>query len=322
MDRDNDRREIRNVCIYGVGGVGGYFGGKIVHEAGRQTEEGVRVFFVGRGEHLEEIKKTGLILNTSEKKGMICKPFFAAGDMEDIPEPDLCLVCVKSYDLTAAAESLKGKIRDDTYLIPLLNGIDIYERVRAVLKNGIVLPACAYVGTHIERPGMVTQQGAEGIILCGKDMSVSGFDPAPLIRFFKNMGINFTWVDDPFPAIWEKYVFIAAFGLVTAWSGKTIGGVVSDDALKELLKRIMTEIVSIAAKKGITLPENIVTLSVEKANRFPFETKTSYQRDIEAKGKKNEGNLFGSTIIRMGETIGVTTPATRSIWSEIEGKLP
>lgn len=312
---------MNDIWIYGVGGVGGYFGGKLAYSIEHNHETGKRVFFIARGEHLNAIKRDGLILNTAEQDGIRCIPFQATDRIEAMPDPDLCLLCVKSYDLDSTVRSLAGKVKDKTIVIPLLNGIDIHERVRTILKAGIVLPACAYVGTHIEKPGIVTQKGAPGIILCGNDFAFKNFNHEPLITLFNDGNIRFNWVDDPFPAIWEKFIFIAAFGLVTAYSEKTIGEVTVDPELQGLVEKIMDEIVAIAGKKGISLPSGIVETSLGKANNFPFETKTSYQRDIETKGKRNEGDLFGGTIIRVGKELGVPTPTTQNIYKKIGLRL-
>jgi 2-dehydropantoate 2-reductase len=252
---------------------------------------------------------------------MMCIPFQVTDSIEAVPDPDLCLLCVKSYDLDSTVRSLAGKVKNQTIVIPLLNGIDIYERVRTILKAGIVLPACAYVGTHIEKPGTVTQKGAPGIILCGKDPAFPDFNHEPLIKLFTDANIKFNWVNDPFPPIWEKFIFIAAFGLVTAYSDKTLGAVAIDPELRGLVGSIMREILAIAETRGILLPAGIVETSIAKANNFPFETKTSYQRDIEAKGVLNEGDLFGGTIIRMGQAEGIPTPVTKSIYGQIEHRL-
>jgi len=316
-DKDN-LYSLNDIWIYGVGGVGGYFGGKLAYSIKRSHETDKRVFFIARGEHFDAIKQNGLILNTAEQNGIRCIPYQATDKIETVPDPDLCLLCVKSYDLDSTVRSLAGKVKDKTIVIPLLNGIDIHERVRAILKAGMVLPACEYVGTHIEKPGTVTQKGAPGIILCGNDPAFKGFNHDPLITLFNDGNIKFNWVDDPFPAIWEKFIFIAAFGLVTAYSEKTLGEVTADPELQGLVEKIMDEIVAIAWKKGISLPAGIVETSLGKANNFPFETKTSYQRDIETKGKGNEGDLFGGTIIRMGKAVGIPTPVTQRVYEQIE----
>jgi 2-dehydropantoate 2-reductase len=312
---------IQNICIYGVGGVGGFFGGKIAYEIHQRGKDPRRVFFIARGSHLAEIRRNGLILNTPEQRGMLCKPTMATDNIGDIPSPDLCLMCVKSYDLDNAIKALVKNINTSTIIIPLLNGVDVYERIRATLEHGIVLPACVYVGTHIEEPGVVTQSGGEGIILCGSDPGITDFNPEALIRFFSQVNVKFKWNDNPFPEIWKKYIFIASFGLVSAYSGKTLGEIVSDQRSKETTRKIMREIVAIAGERGIELPEDVVNLSIEKARDFPPETKTSYQTDVEKKGKRNEGDLFGGTIIRLGHRLGVPTPVTEGIYSEIQKKL-
>ena len=306
--------KINNIWVYGVGGVGGYFGGKIACAVAAREPSPRKVFFIARGPHLEEIQKEGLILNTSIQTGMICKPEQATDNVDELPAPDLCLICVKSYDLDHVVRKLTDKIKDKTVVIPLLNGVDIYERVRSILCRGVVLPACVYVGTHIEEPGVVTQKGGDGTILCGADPAVPGLDYAPIVDFFRESGISFEWRDDPYKAIWEKYIFIASFSLVTALFRKTLGEVFKDQASRELVRGIMTEIVLLARRKGIELAEDIVDSSLAKAGNFPFETKTSFQRDVETKGSRNEADLFGGAIIRAGKTLGIETPVTRSVY--------
>jgi 2-dehydropantoate 2-reductase len=307
-----------SIWVYGVGGVGGYFGGKIVLANLRLGPSSKKVFFVARGRHLEEIQKRGLTLNTSDQRGMICKPERATENADELPAPDLCLICVKSYDLDDVVRKLAEKIKDETVVIPLLNGVDIYERIRSILRRGVVLPACVYVGTHIEEPGVVTQKGGDGIILCGGDPQAPQLDYNALIEFFHEAGISFEWRDDPYKAIWEKYIFIASFSLVTALFRKTLGEVFRDQSLRELVRGIMREVVALARKKGINLPEEVVDSSLAKAGNFPSETKTSFQRDVETKGSRNEADLFGGTIIRTGKTLGIETPITLSVYGRLQ----
>jgi 2-dehydropantoate 2-reductase len=311
---------LNNICIFGVGGVGGYFGGRIAYEIAQQKNSRQKVFFIARGEHLVHIQRQGLILNTSEKQGLICKPAIATDRVDDIPTPDLYLLCVKSYDLEGTVNAISENMNRDTIVIPLLNGVDIYERIRQILQTGIVLPACVYVGTHIEKPGVVTQKGGDGVILCGKDPSAPDFDPQEFIAFFQQMHINFQWKDDPYPDIWGKYLFISAFGLVTAYFGQTLGEVMADPETKGLVQQIMAEVVAIAEKKGVQLPENSLEVALNKANNFPYDTKTSYQRDVETPDKKNEGDLFGGTILRMGQALSVPTPVTQQVFAAIQNR--
>jgi 2-dehydropantoate 2-reductase len=308
---------IQTIWIYGVGGVGGFIGGKIAHFLQKEHRKDTRLYFIARGEHLKEIQKKGLVLKTGNEKGLLCIPTRATDNIEGLPSPDLCFLCVKSYDLDVVCDALNGYIKPETVIIPLLNGVDIHERVRKILENGIILPACIYAGTHIEKPGVVTQKGGEGKILMGKDPEYPDFYPEEILRFLKEATITFRWFENPLPAIWEKYLFIAGFGLVSAASEKTLGQIMKDAESKSLVTGIMEEIFLISKQKHVALPDNIVAISVAKAHTFPPETKTSYQRDVERKEKRNEGDLFGATIIRMGKKTGVPTPVTESVYKKI-----
>jgi hypothetical protein len=50
------------------------------------------------------------------------------------------------------------------------------------------------------------------------------------------------------------------------------------------------EIAAIAKAKGIVLPADAAEQAFEKGKAFGPDTKTSYQRDVEVRGKPNEGD--------------------------------
>ena len=305
-------KKIKSVCVYGIGGVGGYFGGRIAHEISKGNRA-VQVYFIGRGEHLKAIQQHGLNLIT-DKEEFLCFPNIATDNIRHIPTPDLYLLCVKGYDLDNAAVSISKNISADTIILPLLNGVDIYERIRTSLEKAIVSPASVYVSSSIEKPGTIRQKGPEGHIIFGKDPKHLNYNYQYLIEFFNQMGISNTWHDNPYPAIWEKYIFITAFSLMTAYSGKTIGGVLSDDKLKSITGNIMREVVLIGKAKNIDFEKDIVEKTVQKAQGFPYETKTSFQRDYEKGNTKHEGDIFGGTLIRLAKEHDVLIPTITEVY--------
>ena len=54
------------IAIVGLGGVGGYFGGRLA--AFYQNDENVEIYFMARGEHLIQIKEKWIKNNTGQKK--------------------------------------------------------------------------------------------------------------------------------------------------------------------------------------------------------------------------------------------------------------
>ena len=307
-----------NIGIIGVGGVGGYFGGKLAHRFSPMSEDSANIFFAARGKHLEAIKKDGLIVRSPEFGSITCRPALATDRINDLPEIDIFLICVKGYDLVDVATSIKNRVKENTVIIALLNGADIRERLRNEIKDGVILPACVYLSSYVEGPGVVVHIGAPGRMIFGRDPDHPNTTPHEVFRILEESSINYEWKEDANPAIWEKYIFIASFGLISARYNRTLGEILEEPFLREEVLGIMNEIYSIALKKKIGLPDGIVDLSLKKAATFPRETQTSLQRDIHQKKGRSELELFGGTIVDLGEKLGIPTPMTAKIFRELE----
>jgi len=311
------------VCIFGVGGVGGYFGGKIAHFMNENPSLNNQVYFIARGNHLKEIQSNGLVLKQENHATLICRPTLATDNVETIPEMDLFLICIKSYDLEACIHQIESQLTPSTLIIPLLNGVNIYQRIRNITTKGIIFPACVYVGTHIERDGVISQKGGEGKIIFGPDPQNQNANPeqlGQLFQFFQGCGINYAWQSNPYIEIWSKFIFIASYGLVCSVTKKTLGEVFENSQLKTDVETIMQEIRSIASAQHIILPDTIIHDSLTKARNFPHDAKTSFQRDVEVKGKPNEADLFGKDIIELGKANSIPTPMIEKYYHKIVQK--
>jgi len=294
-----------NIGIIGVGGVGGYFGGKLARYANNTSN--INVYYVARNKHLKAIKEKGLKLETVEGNYTVF-PTAATDNIDELPMLDLCLVCVKSYDLEKIMKYLNKKLTDSTVIMPLLNGIDVVERIRQVTVKGKIYPACVYIGTHISEPGKVSQTGGSCIINYGCEFDDN--ETRAISNLFEKAGVKSKFHKNPYIPIWEKFIFIAAYGMVTAVNNKVMGAVIEDELLSQDVKGIMQEIYHIAKAMNVILNEDIVSKSFEKGSNFPYDVKTSFQRDYENPSKKDERELFGNTIVRLGEENSINTPVS------------
>jgi len=304
----------KKICIYGLGGVGGYLGGMLAHSANRSKNDNHEVYFIARGNHLDSIKENGLTLMTPSKGSIVCHPVDAVEKVNELPAMDYIFLCVKGYDLEEAVEKISEIVDDKTVIIAPLNGVDIYERIKSKLKRGSILPSCIFITSSIEEPGVVFHKGGTTMLVLGKDPHKTDYDPKSLHHILNSSEIPYKWEEDALLTIWEKYIMFAPFALVTAYSGKTFGEVMEDIKMKELIKGIMEEVVEIAKAKGISVKDSIIETYLSNANFYPYETKTSYQRDIESGKGKDEGDLIGGTIIKLGKEYGISTTTTESVY--------
>lgn len=306
------------ICFFGVGGVGGYFGAIVTKRFISEHE----IYFVARGKHKDAICNNGLTLKKSGGAEVInVSPTQCADNIDHLPVCDIVILSVKGYDLDNAVIDISKISNKNTILLPLLNGVDIYNRIRKNLDNAIVLPSCVYIGTHIESPGVISQNGGNGRILMGHDPKFPDFYPHDLITIFEESSIDFSWEENVQVSIWSKFMFIAAYGLVTATYDKTLGEILENPEFSQLTKSIMLEIEMIARRLKVPLNHDIVETSFSKGKQFPYDTKTSFQRDVESKGKINESDLFGGTIIRYGHELDIPVPNTRELLKKLMAKF-
>jgi 2-dehydropantoate 2-reductase len=310
----NQSAPIRAITVVGIGGIGGVIGARL---ALRTPGSGRHLAFVARGPHLAAIRSGGLRLIRPDGTAVLVRPDLATDRPEEAPAPDLAVLCVKSYDLDAAADRLAGVLQPSTVVLPLLNGADIRERLRARLRLGIVPPACIYVSARRREPGTVEHLGGAGMIHLGPDPEVPAWDGGELRAVLQEAGIPFQWHLDATVAIWIKYMFIAPLALVTAAHGADFGQVLSSPRLNAQARGVMEEIRKIAKARGIALPADIVESTLRTAGGFPPETRTSYQRDIEGRVPADEGDLYGGTILRLGALHGVPTPVSAELSAAI-----
>ena len=178
------------ICFFGVGGVGGYYASVITDKFSEKHD----IYFVARGMHKDAIRKNGLILKKSGGLETITVfPKICTDTVADLPVCDLIILSVKSYDLAGAVEQISTIVNSETVILPLLNGVDIYERIRELLPSGHVLPSCVYVGTHIESPGVIYQKGGNCKIYMGKDPESPDFYPDTLLSLLKDAQVDFSW---------------------------------------------------------------------------------------------------------------------------------
>ena len=301
------------IGIIGIGGVGGYYGGKLALKyTGRSKHE---VLFYARGAHLEAIRRDGLRLVTVDGEYLV-RPAQATDNPAEMGPLDLAIFCTKSYGLEDAARAVAGNLSDDSVVLPLLNGVDITERLRAVLPRGAVLYGGVFISSAIQGPGVVKQVGGTGQLFFGPADPADVETYRPIETLLRDAGIKAELSADALLPLWTKYIFIGPMAGVTSLTGKAFGEVLGDPADRALVEGMMKEIEAVARKKGVRLPPDIVETSLGKAAAFAPTTKTSMQLDYE-RGNRTELDIFTAYMVKAGKELGIPVPLHKKVYVEL-----
>jgi 2-dehydropantoate 2-reductase len=313
LKAEDRRRNQMKIAIVGIGGVGGYFGGKLAREYENPDQH--EIIFIARGKHLSAIKKNGLQLLTKEGD-YIARPARATDNPAKSDIFDLVFFCTKSYSLESSALVIKANIHKNTVVIPLLNGVNIAQRLRAVLPDADILQGCVYISSFVDKPGVVRQtEGSCKLTFGTDDQSANQYQY--ILNIMLQAKIDATLTDKISQALWIKYLLICPLGSLTATTGKTFGGIIEDAKLKNKLREMIKEVKAIADARKIELPEDIIDKTIKLIEDFSYDAKTSMMVDREL-GKKMEVDIFTAYVRQAGQELGIPTPLHNEIYLQLQ----
>lgn len=302
------------IGIIGIGGVGGYFGGKLAREYGRSgTHE---IIFIARGAHLKTIQQKGLQLLTREGD-YIAKPTLATGNPRDAGIFDLVFFCIKSYALENAARDLKNNITSKTVVIPLLNGVNSAQRLRPILPDADIVNGSVYIISHMEQPGVIKQEGGACKLIFGTDDAQSAKNYSHILDILLQAKINAVLTNKISDALWTKYLLMCPIGSLTAATGKTYGQIWEDAALRKKVRDMMLEVFSVAKARNVDLTPESVDKAMKMIAGFDYNSKTSMQIDKE-KGRQTEIDALTAYLCQAGRKSDVSTPLHDEIYEKLK----
>ena len=114
------------ICVAGVGGVGC----NLAAVLGRAYGENVSL--IARGKRAESFCTDGVRLHSDFYGEITFFPRYVAQDGASLGVQDVVFVCVKNYSLDGMAEKLAGAVGPDTVIVPVMNGTDAGDRLRAL----------------------------------------------------------------------------------------------------------------------------------------------------------------------------------------------
>ena len=302
------------IAIMGVGGVGGYFGGKLATYY--ENNNDVDITFIARGKHLEEIQNNGLKVIT-EHGTFIAKPDKALDNPASCGVFDLIIFCVKSYDLENSAKLFKDCVNEQTVAITVLNGVNNAERLKRVLSDAQILDGCVYISTFIKEAGIVCQAGGTCKFFFGSDTENKKY--VQIEQVLKDAGIAAEYRKDIKEIVWEKYLFVSPLASATSFYQKTFGEIMEHAQCKNLLQGLLKETEDIAKFQKVNLPNDIFQKSLDKIALFPYETKSSLQMDFEKK-KNTELDIFAGYIVEYAKAHGLDVPLHEKVYNVLSRK--
>ncbi len=281
------------VAVMGAGAVGCYYGGML-------ARAGHEVVLIGRPQHVEAIRRDGLLLDTQQFREHVA--LAADTEVAAVQGAALVLFCVKSTDTASAGEAMRPHLAPDALVLSLQNGVDNAERLQALLPQTVV-PTVVYVATEMAGPGHVKHHGRGELVLAPSAGSEA------VVQALAQAGVPAQISDNVAGALWAKLILNCAYNALSAIAQLPYGQLVQGPGVVAVMRDVVQECLAVAQAEGVQVPAGIHNGVEQLAQSMPNQFSSTAQ-DL-MRGKPSEIDHLNGHVLRRGEALGVATPANR-----------
>jgi len=304
------------ICVYGCGAIGSLL-------AVRLSAAGNEVCAVARGEHLAAIQSGGLTL-LADGTDSITAGIVASDDPALLGEQDFVFLTMKSHAVPAIADAIAPLLGEHTAVVTATNGIpwwyfcgvpnvseppelrsvDPGKKLWRAIGPERALGCVVYPAAVVVEPGVVKHVFGDRFAI-GEPNGSSSQRIEALANCLQAAGFVAPIREDIRGDIWTKLVANAAFNPVSVITGKTLGGMIDDEATCNLLRNIMEEVTAVADAYGVAT--SMTADELIDATRQLGAHKTSMLQDFEAGRALELGPIVGA-VRELGALRGVAVP--------------
>jgi 2-dehydropantoate 2-reductase len=271
------------IGVLGPGAVGTVFAVPL-------ARTGHRVLCVARSQTAAAIRRDGLTL-VRHSGASQARP----EALERLDEPvDVLLVTVKAFALDEALERIAAEPQTT---VPLLNGLEHVERLRALLGGRVVAASVGRLEAYRDGPTVVAQTTGRPVVTLapnGEGLAALFGDAEADVR--RGTGER--------AVLWEKVARLAPLAAATAVTQRPVGDMRDDPEWRPRLEHGIGEACAVAAAEDVQL-DPAEQWGIIQA--MPAGLTTSTARDFAA-GRPSELDAITGAVVRAGRSLSVPTP--------------
>lgn len=192
-------------------------------------------------------------------------------------------------------------------VVPTLNGVEAADRLADALGSHHVAIGTARIIVHISAPGHIRHIGAEPTLVFGERTNERTARAERFRDAVREAGMAAEIPADVNVALWQKFLFVVPVGEVGAVTRVPLGLIRDNPESRSLLEGAMREIEVLARARGVALPDDVVSRSLQFADGLPADAIASLHRDLED-GRRSELEAWTGAVVRLARAAGVAAP--------------
>ena len=292
------------ILIYGVGGIGGFLGSKLIDET-------INLTFIARGKRYDFLRKNGLILKSSLGNSSV-KKIDVINKIDPDSRFDYIFSTVKLYDFDNSLEEILSLKNKDFIFIPFQNGIYAENKAMRILGKEKVCAGVAQISSYIDSEQKVIHIGKLATFFIGTIYKYNQVKLQKLCSHTCIRKIDLIYKSNIYEKIWQKFIFLSAYSGMTTAYNKTIGQLCDDNFLKSQFIEAMQETFNLATFYNIQFKQDPIKFWLKKIENMPYEMTSSMHEDYK-RNKKLELQWLSGSVVNKSKDAGINCKIHKTI---------
>lgn len=296
------------IGVVGVGGIGGYFGGRL-------AAAGLDVTFVARGRHAAALREKGLRILSPDGDAFVEHPQVVERP-EDLGPQDAVLDCVKLWDLEDTGRALAASKIGKALVVPFQNGVEAAAILRRHLPEWQVAQGIAYIPAEIVEPGVIRHNGGFAHLVVGALRPEQEAPLQALAEACRAHNVDMKVSQHVERDLWMKFLLLQALAGATASRRQSVGMLRDTAEGRALLQGLVAEAAAVARALDVALPDDAEARTWNTVESLPTAMRASMAIDLE-RGNRLELAWLNGTVERLSEERGLAAPHTRAVMTAL-----
>lgn len=277
------------LLILGAGGIGGYFGGRLV-------EAGADVTFLVRPPRKALLEAQGLQIQS--RFGDASLPVKARLKSEIDGDYDLVLLTCKAYDLPDAMETIAPAMEGRAGVLPLLNGVAHLALLSDRFGEVRVLGGVAKIAVTLTPEGIIKHLNDWCTLTFGEQNGQASNRATALKALFDKTSVDARVSTDIRRDLWHKLVHLHTVASMTSLMRANVGEIVRTPEGKELFQRVLDTNIEIARREGYAPDDDFIATYRALFSQAGSVYEASLLRDMARGGPIEADHILGFMLER------------------------
>jgi len=302
------------ILVLGAGGTGGYFGGRL-------AQAGADVTFLVRPARAAQLDAAGLQIRSPLGDADLRVAHVTADALPALAavQPfDMVLLSCKAYDLDSSIDAIAPAMGQDTWVLPILNGLRHYAPLDERFGAHRVVGGLCFISAMKGSDGEVRHLGQPASITFGERTEpVDSPRTAAFAALCEEAKIDHVRSMRIAREQWTKFTFLATLAAATCAMRAPIGRIVAAQGGGAFVRGLYAECLAVAQAEGEPIDPEAQQTALGTLTAPGSPLKASMLRDLEAGQAVEAMQIVGDMVLR-ARAAGMDAPLLSAAWVHLQ----